>query len=319
MAATTITQVPAAVAAFYDRNTLERALPTCVHDIFGQQRPLPAKNSTSIKFRRYNSLAAATTALTEGVTPSGKQLSVTDVTDTIAQYGDFVSITDVLDMTDLDNTVKEATDVLGEQAGNTLDQVWRDKLVAGTNVYYANAVANRGLVNTAPTTTDLDKVIKTLKNQNAKYFVEMIEGSTKISTTPIRPAFFAIVHPETTAILEGLTGFKSVETYASQNGVYPTEIGAYKNLRFIETTNAKIFTGAGASSKDVYAMLVFAKNAYGVIPMRGAKNIETYVKPLGSAGASDPLNQISTVGWKAWTTAKILNDSFMVRYEHTIV
>ena len=147
----------------------------------------------------------------------------------------------------------------------------------------------------------------------------MIEGTAKIGTSPIRPAFFAIIHPEATAIIENLTGFKSVESYAAQNKTYPTEVGAYKNLRFIETTNAKLFAGAGASAKDVYAMLVFAKDAYGVIPMRGSKNIETYVKPVGSSGTSDPLNQRGTVGWKAYTTAKILNESWMIRYEHTIV
>lgn len=318
MAVTTITQVPAGISAFYDRNTLERALPACVHDMFGQMRPLPSKNSTSIKFRRYNALSVNTTALTEGVTPSGKQLSVTDITDTIAQYGDYVTVSDVLDLTNLDNTIKEATDVLGEQAGQSLDQVWRDKLVAGTNVYYAGAVASRVLTNTAVTTTDLDNVILALKNQNAKYYTEMIKGSTSISTTPIRPAYFAIIHPSMTAKVEALTGFKSVETYASQNGVYPTEVGAYKNLRFIETTNAKVFTGAGAGGKDVYAMLVFGKDAYGVIPMRGSKNIETIVKPIGSSGSSDPLNQVGSVGWKAWTTCKILNDAFMIRYESTL-
>lgn len=318
MATTTTGTVPAGIQAFYDRNTLERALPMLVHDLFGQMRTLPSKSSTSVKFRRYNSLAAATTPLTEGVTPTGKSLSITDVTATVAQYGDYVEISDLLDMTNLDNTVKEATDVLGEQAGNTLDQVWRDILIAGTSVFYAASVGGRGSVNTVPTTTDLDGVIKAIKNQNGKYHTEILEGSTNIGTNPIRPAFFGIIHPNATPLFEALSGFKSVETYASQGKVYESEIGAYKNLRLIETTNSKVFTGAGASSKDVYTMLVFAKNAYGIVPLRGAKNIETIIKPIGSGGASDPLNQRSTVGWKANSTAKILNDAWMNRYEFTL-
>ena len=134
------TSIPSGIAAFYDRNLLERAVPALIHDLFAQQRPLPSKSSSTIKFRRYSSLAAATTPLTEGVTPTGSDLSVTDVTATVAQYGAFVTLTDMIDMTVEDNVVKEATDVLGEQAGNTVDQILRDIYIAGTGVQYAASV-----------------------------------------------------------------------------------------------------------------------------------------------------------------------------------
>ena len=312
------TSIPSGIAAFYDRNLLERAVPALIHDLFAQQRPLPSKSSKTIKFRRYNSLSAATTPLTEGVTPTGSDLSITDVTATIAQYGDFVVLNDMIDMTVEDNTIKEATDVLGEQAGNTIDQVLRDIFIAGTSVQQAASVATRLLTNTVPTTTDMDLVIKTLKGQNAKYFTELMSGTVKIGTAPIRPAFFGITHPNATPLFEALSGWKPVETYAAGTKVYDQEVGMYKNVRIIETTNAKVFTGLGAGGKDVYSLLVFAKNAVGATSLRGSKNIETYVKALGSAGTADPLNQRSTVGWKANVTGKILNNAFMNRYEFTL-
>jgi N4-gp56 family major capsid protein len=71
MATTTLTQVPPGVQAFYDRNLLTRAQPAEVHGRFGQKRPIAQKNGNQIKFRRYSQLAAASTPLTEGVTPSG--------------------------------------------------------------------------------------------------------------------------------------------------------------------------------------------------------------------------------------------------------
>jgi N4-gp56 family major capsid protein len=43
--------------------------------------------------------------------------------------------------------------------------------------------------------------------------------------------------------------------------------------------------------------------------------METIVKPLGSAGTDDPLNQRSSVGWKAMTTTQILNQAWLVRIE----
>lgn len=313
MANTTSTQIPAGVSAFYDRNMLERAVPALVHDKFGQTRPIPKNNSKSIKFRKYNALATATTALTEGVTPTSTQLSVTDITATVSQYGAYAVLTDIVSMTTEDAVITEATDVLGEQAGESLDVIYRDILNAGTNVYYANGVANRASVAAAPATADLDAVIKTLKGQNAKKFTQMIQGSTKVNTYPIRPAFMAITHTDKISQYENLTGWKSVEEYASQGEVDMNEAGAYKNVRFLETTNAKVFSAAGAGSIDVYSTLVFGKDAYGIVGLRGQRNIETIVKPLGSG--EDPLNQRATVGWKALATAKILNDSFMIRLE----
>jgi len=313
MAVTGTAQIPAGVAAFYDRNMLERSTPALVHDKYGQTRPIPKNKSKSIKFRRYNALAPATTPLTEGVTPAGKQLSITDVTATLDQFGDFVTVSDIVSMTVEDPVITEATDVLGEQAGETLDIVTRDILNAGTNVYYAAGVAARINVAATAAEADLTAILKSLKGQNAKKFTEMIQGSAKVNTYPIRPAFIAITHTDKTAEFEELTKWKSVEEYASQGNVDMNEAGAWKALRFIETTNAKVFTGAGAAGVDVYSTLVLGKNAYGVVSLRGNRNIETIVKPLGSG--DDALNQRATVGWKAMATAKILNDAFMLRYE----
>lgn len=308
-------QIPAGVQAFYDRNLLERATPALLHDKFGQQRTIPKNGSDSIKFRRWNALATATTPLTEGVTPAGKQMSVTDITATLKQYGDFTILTDKVNLMVEDNVVKESTDVLGEQAGETIDEVTRDVVNAGTAAVFAGGVANTAAVATKMTDAELKKAIKTLKLQNAKKFTTTITGSVKVNTFPIRSAFVGIVHPEITEELEGITGYKGAEEYASQQLIDPNEVGSYKDIRFVETTMAKVKSGAGAASADVYCTMVLGKNAYGVVSLRGMKNIETIVKPLGSAGTTDPLNQRASVGWKAWTITKILNDNFMVRIE----
>jgi N4-gp56 family major capsid protein len=69
-------------------------------------------------------------------------------------------------------------------------------------------------------------------------------------------------------------------------------------------------------NNDVYATLIFGANAYGVCPLAG-NAMENIIKPLGSSGSADPLNQRATSGWKAITTTKILNDAWMIRIEHT--
>jgi N4-gp56 family major capsid protein len=324
MGTTTLSTLPPGVQAFYDRNLLERAQPAEVHGRFGQQRPIPMRNGNQIKFRRYSQLAVASTPLTEGVTPSGSSLTVTDLTSTLSQYGDYVTLSDLVSMTNQDPVVTEATDVLGDQAGTTIDQARRDVLVAGTNVAYASAVAGRSSVANAITAADLNKAIRFLKTQNAKFVKEGIMPTNKIGTGSVRRSYIALVHPDVEFDLESITGYRAVSDYGSQEGVIEDEIGAYKNIRFVSSTNCKIFSGAGAagttvyknngSNFDVYATLIFADNAYGVCPLSG-QAMNTYVKALGSAGTADPLEQRSTVGWKATTTTKILNDSWMIRIE----
>ena len=323
MATTTISQVAPGVQAFYDRNLLSRAQPNDVHGRFGQKRPISTRSGNQIKFRRYSQLAAATTPLTEGVTPSGSSLAVSDVTSTLAQYGDFITLSDLVSLTNQDPVVTEATDVLGDQAGTTIDMARRDVLVAGTNVAYASAVANRlALVNkiTAP---DLDKAIRFLKGQNAKYMKEGIPPSDGVGTGAIRKAFVMVIHPDVEYDIEAITGFKPVSDYPAQMGVMEDEIGAYKNIRFVTSTNCKIFEDAttaltagykGATKNHVYASLLFAAEAYGISPLAG-QAMQTYVKALGSAGTADPLEQRSSVGWKATTTTTILNQSWMIRVE----
>ncbi len=79
--------------------------------------------------------------------------------------------------------------------------------------------------------------------------------------------------------------------------------------------NAVIYPGeAGAAGGDVYATLIVADDAYGTTKVTGG-GLQHIVKPLGSGGTSDPLDQRSTIGWKAVKAAEILVQQYMVRIE----
>ena len=326
MAGNTTTNISQAVNYFYDRNMLARAQPADVHGRYGQKRPLPTGNGTAAKFRRYDQLSANTTPLAEGVTPAGKSASVTDITATVYGYGDYVTHTDLLQLTTLDPYITEMSGVLGDQAGTSIDQVRRDVLVAGTNVAYASGVANRlSLVNKI-SSTDLDKCIRFLNGQNAKFLRDEIAATNKIATSAVRRAYVAIIHPDVEFDLDNsVTGYKSVSDYSSSMDVMENEVGSYKNIRFVTSTNAKIWTNAttattagykatGVGSNDVYGTLIFAANAYGVVDLAG-NALKTIVKQLGSAGSSDALDQRGSIGWKAYTATAILNQSWMIRLE----
>lgn len=212
----------------------------------------------------------------------------------------------------------ETAQILGDQAADTLDQLTRDVLVAGTSVIYSDVSVNAARTDVASTdiitTTVIKKAVRTLKNNNAKKLTNMVNPSTGFNTTPINACFVGFVHPNVAYTLKGFTGFVPVEKYPSNQTVFDGEIGTFDEVRFIESTNSKVFTGAGAGSADVYATLILASDAYGVSRISG-EAMRNIIKPLGSAGTADPLDQLATSGWKATFVAKILNNAFMTRIE----
>ena len=175
--ATSGNNLSAEMKTFYDMTLIDEAQAQLVHDQFGQKRPIPANGGKTIEFRKFSSLAKALTPLTEGVTPDGKTLDVSTITATVSQYGDFITQSDMLELTALDNTILEATKLLGRQAGATLDTVVRNVLQAGTNVTYCpkivsgveTAVTSRANLDaTAQLTVKvLQQVVAKLRAQNA--------------------------------------------------------------------------------------------------------------------------------------------------------
>lgn len=306
------------VNSFYDRKMLYRAQSFLVHQRWAQVNDIPEGNSDVIKMRRYTNLTAATTPLTEGVTPTGSQLAVTTISATVQQYGDFILTSDKLNMETEDPIRDQQTELLGYQAGLTLDTLTRDILNAGTNVIFGGSghtLRTQVAAGEIITTAMIISAVKTLKVANALFITSFVDPTTGVATIPLAPCFIGIVHPNITPTLEAMTGWTKVELYANAGARMENEIGKYSNVRFVESTNAKVFTGGGASSIDVYSTVIFGQWAYGTSRISG-NAMRQIVKPLGSAGTADPLDQRTTYGWKATFVAKILNDDFMVRLEY---
>ena len=286
---------------FYSDYLIDNAKPLLVHDQFAQKHPIPKNGGKIIEFRKYSPFAKALTPITEGVTPDGNKLNVTKMTAEIAQYGDYVELSDVLLLTAIDNNLVEATKLLGNQAGETLDTVTREVIVGGTNVQYAGGKSDRSALTASDklTVDDCFKAARFLKTQKAK----KIDGY-----------YVAIIHPDVAYDLMRSEDWINAAQYAGSSQLFEGEIGRVAGIRFVETTEAKIFAKEGASGKDVYATLVLGADAYGVTEIEGG-GLQHIVKQLGSSGTADPLNQRATVGWKAIKTAERLVEGYMVRIE----
>lgn len=289
---------------YYEKVLLESTKPNLVHNQFGQKRSIPKRGGKSIEWRKFSSLPKATTPLQEGVTPDGQKYSVTAITANVEQFGDYVGITDIVDMTAIDNNALEVTKMLGDQAGLTLDTVTRNELAGGTVVYYApngetavNSRANLG-AESKLTVPMVYKAVNELKRMNAP----KIDGD-----------YACILHPDVGTDLQLSEGWIEAHKYAKPENIYQGEIGKIAGCRFVESSEAVIWTGDGCpDGLAVYGCIFLGKDAYGVVDLEGG-GLEHIMKPLGAG--NDPLNQRSTIGWKATSVCKRLAEERMVRVE----
>jgi len=313
-------------AAFAVAKMLKRAIPNLVLEKFGQVYVLPMNSTKVATFRRYNSLAAATTPLVEGVTPVGSKLVPTDYTATLQQFGDFVPISDVVLDTHEDPILMQTVGILGEQAALTVETIRFNVLKAGTNVYYASKVANRAAVTNAPVLADQRRITRGFQRQNARPITQIVKSTPDFNTESTEPGYIGLTHPDLVNDVRAMTGFINMKDYGSSMKAYENEIGAVDDVRYIRSTvfsawlAAGVVTGAtglvsaDATNIDVYPILYLTADAYGIVPLKG----QTALTPMvvnPKASASDPLGQRGSVAWKTMQTAVILNELWMARLE----
>lgn len=310
-------------AAFAIYPLLKRGYEKMLIERFGQNYVLPLHSSNTAKWRRYEALAAATTPLTEGVTPTGSKPTYTDITVTLLQHGDFMVITDFVRDTHEDPILKEFSDLLMQQWTETIETLRWGIIKAGTNVGYSNGTA-RTDVNTPINYPAQQKATEALLNQRARQITKQLSSNPNFRTEPVESAFIALCHTNVERGIRALPGFIPTKQYGTVTP-FPNEIGAVDNVRYIRSTLFTAFADAGGAkgamksttgtSADVYPVIYLGEDAYGVIQLKGDSAMALIVHNPGAAGSSDPLNQRGTIGWKTMQNSAILNDLWMYRLE----
>ena len=299
---TTSSALSAGMQTYYNRELLRTFEPNLVHLQFGDEHRMPPHSGLVMNMRKLIPLETNTKALSEGDPGESVMLAETEVTVELQQYGEYARCTDKLDLTHLDMDIMRRTKLFGDAGARSIDAVVREELAKCANVIYAGGKASRAELTAADklTSRELRKAVKTLKKNHAQTF-----GGY----------FVAIIGPDTMYDLQEDEAFVKVSQYQDKENIYTGEVGRLFGVRLVETTEAKIFEGAGASGADVASVIVLGQYAYGVTSLKGAKP-RVIVKPAGSAGTADPLDQISTVGWKMdGFGAKLLQPEYAVRIE----
>ena len=373
----------AEMKTYYGMELLENAKPQLVHNQFAATKPLPVGGGKTVEWRKFGAFDKALTPLTEGVTPDGSGIYVSYITKEVSQYGDYTTVSDMLDLTAIDDVVLEITDRHGANMGLTLDTVTRNEIQQGNQVIYAPKINDDG--------SKTEITSRYALNDRCKISGELVAKAAtalkKMNAPKFNGKYICIIHPSVAYDLRQDESWIAAHQYAAATELFDGEIGELHGVRFVETTEAKIFCGedlasdsrtllvngavnagktvsfdggtvaagalagryvliggerakvvsntasamtldknvtaadnaviypgeGGAEGMAVYGCLFIGKDAYGVVDL--SEGTEVIVKPRGSGGTADPLDQRSSVGWKGVHAAAILYDEYMVRVE----
>lgn len=295
--------------------------------------------TATIKWRRINNLTPTTTALTEltgnatfGMGRDAEVAGATDITATVSKFGQFYYLNEEVDMFNFNGQASELVGTLAHSAGRSLNMLQRDVADDNLTEVFTNGDSD-GAVNTKITAATLRTVINTLNRNSAMTFMPMSTGSTATGTVPILPAFWGICHPDIAEDLAQLTGFVSVEKYAGQVDTAQFEFGLFAGagmaVRFIQTEDANIDAGAGATGgtsvrettndADLYSTVIYGEHALGSVGLGQQHTdgiyragdaldaVDLIVKDFGSGGTADPFNEVMSMAWKAWHAGAVLN------------
>lgn len=251
--------ISAELKDFYSKDLIEMVGPNLIHAQFGDKVVIPRGHKRNIEFRKFSKFSKALTPLTEGVTPAPHMLTVSTVTKELDQYGDYSILSDILELEAVDPIVTEYTARHAENASLTLDTLVRNDLNTGTFVRYASTIsggsesavsARSGLDATAILkVSDIAKAATDLKRMNAPKF----NGS-----------YVAIIHPSVAHDIMASDDWIDVNKYSNATAIFNGEIGKLYGVRFIESTEAKIW--GTESTATTFTYVSGTKNSVTVTP-----------------------------------------------------
>lgn len=252
------------------------------------------KGTNQIRYARYTDLGSNATPLAEGVAPTEQGLTISSDAFSAVQYGQTLSITDLAQLDSPHDLISIASDRLARQAAETMDVVVRDVITAGTNVKYAGTATSRATVaKTHVITGDLVKrCVAALKAANVPTFAD--------------GTYRAIIHPfhEYDLISDtAVGGWMDVNKYVDNTPLLNGEIGKFAGVRFVVSSNAKVWSGAGATGANVYNVQFFGPDSFTV---GDSQTLQAYFTAPGG-DHSDPLAQKAIAGWKMRFGAKLLD------------
>lgn len=287
---------------YYEKVFLARAEYEYIFSQGAQMRTQPSNTGKTVVFTRHTPLATATTALTEGVNPAEVSLTAANVSATLAEYGNTVKISRFLSLNSIDPGNKEKIEVVGQNMGETIDELTRNELFTGAKAQLAGgkSVLTDVAITDVLSVAELRKAVRTLKLNKARKYQDRIAP------------WIGKVGPNTSYDLTSDSTFLSADIYSnSAEKLYNGELGKILGVRLIESPNQYESVNAGTSNADIFSNFIHGADAFGCIDLEGDKP-QLYIIPDTKIDSGNPAGRFSTVSWAASYVAKTLNADWLI-------
>ena len=283
------------ILTFLEKRFLERLVKELFIVPLGMPKTHGRNQCLDVKFNRFDNPTANVTPLIDGVSPDGSNLTSSTVTATLQQFGDFVAVSDQLQLAAINDTMKDAADLLSYKAALSLDTLARNELVSNGTQRFSDSANNSSI---ADVEAGLDKI-------RSDELRELLKNFRVNDVPPYEDGNYrGVIHPLMEFDLISESAANSFVVLAANTANQVQErgtIGVAYGIKLLRSSNIK----ADDSSVNTFANIFLGRNAFGTIWL--VKNqVEMIVHPAGNAGSEDPLNQRSTVGYKFWYVAKVL-------------
>jgi len=326
----------------FQTNFLARALALAPYFIGSKPGVINSHSGTfTISWRRIENVTPTITALTElngnVAFPTRDSIvpSTTNVQATLLKFGQYFVVNEEADLINFNGQTQELIDVLATSGGRSLNFLQRNELEDNATAILAAGAASATAIVTKLSRNDIRNAVNTLDRNVALHFTPITTGSQNVGTTPMRPSYWGLCHPDVEQDIRDMSGFIAAESYAGQTQTATGEFGAVGGVRFLVSSDATVDLEGGGTSTgtglrtggntkvDNYPTVIMGMNAHGSVGLDTAHVQEVYragddlpgmimiSTPKGSAGAADPFQELMTLAWKSWHAPKILNGDWV--------
>lgn len=271
----------------------------------------------SVTFYFTNDMAAATTPLTESsdVTPT----TITDSTSTLtlSEYGNAAQTTALMRATSFLDVMTTLANVVGYNAGLSVDTLAVNALTAGTQVAYSTGTGHA------------DSGTEAARNRLAAtdtFNGNMVRFATaKLRAKNVDPwmdgLYRGYMHPDVAYDFKGSTGgtnWSDPHIYSSPEGIFNGVIGAFQGVLWIETSRVPIVADAGngigaAGTIDAYLGFVVGRQA---LAKAFSDHPEYGQQPVWvETPVIDLLRRFRGAGWKHLVKYGIFRQDAVIRLE----
>jgi N4-gp56 family major capsid protein len=266
--------------------------------LFDQAADVQASNQTmpgsSVIFTIFSELAVASTPLTETSDVDAVAMADSNVTVTLTEYGNTINTTAKLRGTSFLDVDAAAANLIGYNAGNSIDTVVREVLAGGSNVVYGGGGSSDETSRTAIEAEDI------IEANDIRKVTAALRGA---NVSPWSGYYIGFIHPDVSYDLRRETGnasWNAPHVNMDTANIYMGEIGTFESVRFIETPRTKVRTnasdGAGAAGNiDVYDTYIMGRQAlakaYSFVDGNGP------VPSVRRGPVVDSLMRFNPIGW----------------------